>query len=144
MSLWISLQCWVMLPGSEHLEFFLSETDRLGQAPRVGPHTFKGTVMLSYFPGEEISLEIPLCMERSPENLIVCGNCDGTQEFVLTQLPPLLGILQQDTKRRPLWHGDMELQESLLLLQQLGIRGSCGKEMDGDGIRESSGPPSPK
>lgn len=35
------------------------------------------------------------------------------------------------------------MQESLLLLQQLGIRGSCGKEMDGDGIRERSGPPSP-
>ena len=34
----------------------------------------------------------------------------------LTQLPPLLRVLQQDTERWSLWHGDVELDKNLLLL----------------------------
>lgn len=58
---------------------------------------------------------------------------------VLTQLPPLLGVLQQDTERRSLWHGDVELDKSLLLLRQFSIGCRYVKQMDGDGLRGKSG-----
>lgn len=57
---------------------------------------------------------------------------------VLTQLPPLLRVLQQDTEGRSFWHSDVELHKSLLLLWQFSIGCRCVKQVGGDGFREKT------
>lgn len=92
-----------------------------------------------------------LCIERSPKSSwCLYKSCSYRDSGVhhpevcfapgmdaLTQLPSLLGILQQDTERRPLGHGDVELDKSLLVLWQLSIR--CRWEKRKGGQREKSG-----
>lgn len=97
------------------------------------------TVMLSCLPRRGFFQRKPnkscLCIEKSPKSSWCLYKSRSYRDSgvhhpevgfapgmdALTQLPSLLGILQQDTERRPLWHGDVELDKSLLVLWQLSI-----------------------